>query len=45
MKGCSPDNSACEGFFGLLKNEISYGSQWAGVLIEEFIEHLHRYII
>lgn len=23
-KGCSPDNSACEGFFGRLKNEIFY---------------------
>lgn len=20
-KGCSPDNSACKGFFGMLKNE------------------------
>jgi putative transposase len=24
-KGCSPDNSACEGFFGRLKNEMFYG--------------------
>jgi putative transposase len=24
MKGCSPDNSACEGFFGRLKNEMFY---------------------
>ena len=23
-KGCSPDNSACEGFFGRLKNEMFY---------------------
>jgi transposase InsO family protein len=23
-KGCSPDNSACEGFFGRLKNEMYY---------------------
>ena len=44
-KGCSPDNSACEGFFGRLKNEMFYGRQWIGVLIAEFIEHLHRYII
>ena len=24
-KGCSPDNAACEGFFGRLKNELFYG--------------------
>ena len=24
-KGCSPDNAACEGFFGRLKNEMFYG--------------------
>ena len=35
-KGCSPDNSACEGFFGRLKNEMFY--------VEEFIEKLDRYI-
>lgn len=23
-KGCSPDNAACEGFFGRLKNEMFY---------------------
>ena len=23
-KGCSPDNAACEGFFGRLKNEVFY---------------------
>lgn len=23
-KGCSPDNSVCEGFFGRLKNEFSF---------------------
>ena len=27
-KGCSPDNSACEGFFGRLKNEMSYQRDW-----------------
>lgn len=27
-KGCSPDNSACEGFFGRLKNEFFYGRDW-----------------
>jgi len=23
-KGCSPDNAACEGFFGILKKEMFY---------------------
>ena len=43
-KGCSPDNSACEGFFGRLKNEMFYGRDWQGVSIEDFIELLDRYI-
>ena len=40
-KGCSPDNSACEGFFGRLKNEMFYGRCWDGVSIEEFIDMIH----
>ena len=43
-KGCSPDNSACEGFFGRLKNEMFYGRDWMGVSIEEFISRLDAYI-
>lgn len=43
-KGCSPDNSACEGFFGRLKNEMFYGYSWKGVTIEEFITILDEYI-
>lgn len=43
-KGCSPDNSACEGFFGHLKNEMFYNRSWAGVSIDEFIEILDQYI-
>ena len=43
-KGCSPDNSACEGFFGRIKNEMFYGRSWAGVSVEEFIEQLNRYL-
>lgn len=27
-KGCSPDNAACEGFFGRMKNEMYYGYKW-----------------
>src|SRR5665648_240017 len=43
-KGCSPDNSACEGFFGRLKNEMFYGYSWTGVTIDQFIEQLDTYI-
>ncbi|MDF2672541.1 MAG: transposase [Clostridiales bacterium] len=43
-KGCSPDNSACEGFFGRLKNEMFYGYSWAGVTINQFIDQLDKYI-
>lgn len=43
-KGCSPDNSACEGFFGRLKNEMFYGRSWRDVSIEEFISRLDGYI-
>ncbi len=43
-KGCSPDNSACEGFFGRLKNEMFYGRCWDGVSIEKFIDILDEYI-
>ena len=43
-KGCSPDNSACEGFFGRLKNEMFYGYSWTGVTIDQFIEELDKYI-
>ncbi len=43
-KGCSPDNSACEGFFGRLKNEMFYGRSWAGVTIRQFIQKVDSYI-
>ena len=43
-KGCSPDNSACEGFFGRLKNEIFYGRTWEKTSLEEFIVILDEYI-
>ena len=44
-KGCSPDNSACEGFFGRLKNEMFYGRDWQGVSIDTFIAMLNDYLI
>jgi len=43
-KGCSPDNSACEGFFGRLKNEMFYYQSWQGVSITEFINELDIYL-
>lgn len=43
-KGCSPDNSACEGFFGRLKNEMFYKRDWSKVSIENFISQINNYI-
>lgn len=43
-KACSPDNAACEGFFGRLKNEMFYNRKWIGVSIEEFVQILDDYI-
>ena len=43
-KGCSPDNSACEGFFGRLKNEFFYCRSWIGVTVDAFIKELDEYI-
>jgi transposase InsO family protein/transposase-like protein len=43
-KGCSPDNAACEGFFGRLKNEMFYGVSWEGVSLPQFISILDSYL-
>jgi len=43
-KACLPDNSACEGFFGRLKNEMFYGRSWVGVSLDSFINTLDAYI-
>ena len=43
-KGCSPDNAACEGFFGRLKNEMYYGREWSGATLENFMQHVDAYI-
>ena len=43
-KGCSPDNAACEGLFGRIKNEMFYYRSWKGVGIEEFIGVLDSYL-
>lgn len=43
-KGCSPDNAACEGFFGTLKNEFFHYRDWVGVSLSEFSERLDTYL-
>lgn len=42
-KGCSPDNAACEGFFGRLKTELFYPRKWPATTIEQFIQVLDSY--
>ena len=43
-KGCSPDNSACEGFFGTIKNEMFYNRDWQKVSKDEFKKILEEYL-
>ena len=43
-KACTPDNAACEGFFGRIKNEMFYNRSWQGVSIEEFMDYLDSYL-
>lgn len=43
-KGCSPDNAACEGFFGRLKIEMFFSRDWLHTTIGEFIAYLDAYI-
>ena len=44
-KGCSPDNSACEGLFGRIKNELFYNHDWRTASISDFISSLNNYLI
>ena len=43
-KGCSPDNAACECFFGRLKTAMFYPRDWKATTIEQFIEVVDSYI-
>ena len=43
-KGCSPDNSAMEGFFGRLKVEFFYGRDWSEWSTDRFMDALDEYI-
>lgn len=37
-KGCSPDNSMCEGFFGTIKNELFRSKNWNNFECDKFIK-------
>ena len=43
-KGCTPDNIACEGFFGRLKTELFYPRDWHDMTLEQFMEEVDSYI-
>lgn len=43
-KGCTPDNAACEGFFGRLKIELFYPRDWHNMPFEQFMEEVDSYI-
>ena len=43
-KGCSPDNAACEGFWGRLKNECFYNRSFADYSSDMFIKYIDNYI-
>lgn len=44
-KGCSPDNAACEGVFGRIKNEFFYYRDWSETTIEEFMQQLDMFLV
>ena len=44
VSGGLQDNSACEGFFGRLKNEMFYGRPWQDVSVDGFMDALDGYI-
>lgn len=44
-KGCSPDNSRMEGFFGSLKNETFYGRDWSKATLEELEAKIDVHIV
>lgn len=44
-KGYFLDNSACEGFFGRIKNEMFYLREWQNIDLKEFKKILNDYLI
>lgn len=43
-KSCSPDNAACEGFFGCLKTEMFFSRDRLSTTIDEFVAALDAYV-
>lgn len=43
-KACTPDNAACEGFFGRLKNEMYHGHGWQQETAEHLMHAVDDYI-
>ena len=43
-KGCAPDNSMCEGFFGAIKNELFYSKNWKNTKCDDFAIELDKYL-
>ena len=43
-KRCSPDNAACESFFGRLKTEMFFSRDWLSTTIEEFVAAVDAYV-
>ncbi len=43
-KGCSPDSSRMEGFFGTMKTEMFHGRDWAGVTLDGLGKRIDAYI-
>lgn len=43
-KACTPDNAACEGFFGRLKNEMYFGYEWHKKPASQLIKAIDDYI-
>ena len=44
-KGCSPDNAACEGFFGRMKLEMFYGRDWSRASLDDFMKAVDGYLV
>ncbi|MFT6270256.1 MAG: transposase InsO family protein [Alphaproteobacteria bacterium] len=43
-KGYSPDNAACEAFFGCLKTEFFYPRDWGNSTLEHLMAEIDNYI-
>jgi len=43
-KGCSPDNSRMEGFFGTMKNEMFHGRDWSVATLEDLEQGIDEYM-